>query len=132
MARNAGAAWVSIQWRPRKLGRTHMFTASGWRSGRDTANPKLGLRIRVADRDNYFHRAWTIVRLRLPGGYGVAVVNLRPSFWREHPELRSSEINAWLRGTGAFPWPRGRPPRYRVRADGGGLFTVGGRVASPL
>jgi hypothetical protein len=101
-----------------------MFTARAWKNGRITARPTLGLAIRAIDRDTYFRRGLTTVSVRLPGTHGIAVVNLSPTFWTTCPELRSATIGAWLRTSGAFPWRRGEPPRYWVRPEGRGLFTV--------
>jgi hypothetical protein len=105
-----------------------MFIARGWKNGRNSAKPTLGLAISIADRDRYFRRRWEAVAVHLPGRRGVTIVELNPSFWRSCPELRSPEIGRWLRGTGVFPWPHGSPPRYNVAVEGDGEITVQGRV----
>lgn len=101
-----------------------MFVVTAWKSGRHGPDTMYGLSVDPDDRDRYFRRAWRQVQLRLPGQYGIAMVRLTPSFWRDCPELRSNQIRAWLRGTRLAPWPYGRPPRFRLHADRDALFRI--------
>lgn len=103
-----------------------MFTVSAWKNGRDSSKPTLGLRVSLGDRDEYFPRERRQVRLLLPGPRDT-VVELSASFWRSCPELRNPEITGWLQTSSAFPWRRGQPPRYVVRRNGPGRFTIVGR-----
>lgn len=37
---------------------------------------------------------------------------LKPSFWKDCPEVRDAEIGKWMRSRGDAPWPSRKPPKY--------------------
>lgn len=37
---------------------------------------------------------------------------LKPSFWKDYPEVRDAEIGKWMRSRGDAPWPSRKPPKY--------------------
>lgn len=100
-----------------------MFQVTGWRNGPEGSDVFYGLRVRPADRQRFFRRGWTNVRLHLPG-HGVAVIPLSPSFWRSCPELRSEQIGRWLRAIGAAPWRPHNPPRFWLQPAGDANFRI--------
>jgi len=101
-----------------------MFEVVAWKNGRHGPDACYGLEIRPADRDLFFRRNWRTVRLRLPDRLGEFNVRLSPSFWEQCVELRSNRIGRWMRSIGAAPWPRGRPPRFRLRPIAARAFSV--------
>jgi hypothetical protein len=103
-----------------------VFEARGWKNGTNRSSLTLGLAISPQDRDRHFRRGRKTVTVRLPGRCGTTIISLTPSFWTTCPELRSREITACLRASGAFPWPRGHPPRFTIHATGLARFVVEG------
>jgi hypothetical protein len=103
--------------------------ATAWKNGRhDKPGVEYGLRISSADRDRYFNRAWSAVRIELPCESGVAsvVVNIdKDSFWLGScRELIDRGIGAWLRERGHVPWPSGKPPHFKLELARPGVFIV--------
>ena len=105
-----------------------MVIVSAWKNDSGTGQSAYGLRIPLAQRQRYFSRRWSRVRIELPDGHGVATADIRASFWRSCPELRSAEIGKWLRASGVSVWAPGRPPRYVLRRIGEATFRVARRM----
>ena len=104
------------------------FCATAWSNGgpSDTVTG-YGLRITTADRDRFFQREWTTVRLRLAsiGTSCEAIVCVaKPSFWNGCRELIGKEIGQWFIECGFAPWPKGNPPRFRITPAGRCAFDV--------
>lgn len=91
--------------------------ATGYPHGKQS----YGLRVRTADRDRFFDRAWKTVVIDLPGGPEV-IVRIKPSFWDQCPELLSADISRWLQRNGLAPWARGYPPRITLEYMSGNHF----------
>lgn len=104
--------------------------ATAWKNGRhDKPGVEYGFRISAADRDRYFNRAWSAVRLELPRESGIArvvVVNIdKDSFWLGScRELIDRGIGTWLSERGYVPWPSGRPPHFELDPAGPGVFIL--------
>jgi hypothetical protein len=85
---------------------------SGWKRGKGHAprNMTYGVRMSPEDRDAYFDPAWTTVSVAIGELSTTVIVELRPSFWKQCPELRSSTIRDWLWTQGLTPWRDQDPP----------------------
>ena len=83
-----------------------------------------GLKVRAADRDNYFDRSVRTVAVHLPGKATAIRVNIgKPSFWNGTcRELISREIGIWLLESGYAPWPPGLPPEFDLIPNGPSVF----------
>ena len=93
---------------------------TGWRGG------TFGFR--VSKQDQEFFRELSKVKLELPNPRGASCqieIKLSRSFWRECPELRSKEIGGWMFERGNWPWPKGKPPRYKAKMRGDHLRVIG-------
>ncbi len=93
---------------------------TGWKGG------TFGFR--VSKQDRKFFRQLSKVRLELPNPRGEPCqieIRLSQSFWRECPELRSKEIGGWMFRRGNWPWPEGKPPKYKAKMKGNHLRVVG-------
>ncbi len=82
-----------------------------------------GIAVSKADRDANVDSHLKEVSLVLDGGERFRV-RLSQSFWRDCPEFRSKEIGAWLLANGFAPWPKGRPPAFRIDFVEEGVFRV--------
>lgn len=84
-----------------------------WNNGAHNRNGSgYGLKVSIADRDEFFKPEWKTILLELPGVDQPVEINIdKPSFWNETcRELISVEIGKWLRRNGLAPWPMGNPP----------------------
>ena len=101
------------------------MVVTGWNDGSpdNETGSGYGLRLSWQDRDRYFQREWPSVTVEL-GGEGPAEVRLAPSFWRRCTELRGAAIGEWLLHHGFAPWPKGHPPRLRLKSVGGRRFRL--------
>ena len=105
------------------------FVATAWNNGNASdSGAGYGLKIGIADRDRFFRRSWRTVRLRLAAGGDtrIAEVNCaKDSFWNGTcRELIGKEIGRWFIDNGVVPWPRGKPPRFRMCPVASGVFEV--------
>lgn len=93
------------------------FVATAWNNG----HSGYGLRISAADRDAFLKRGWGSIDLYLAGKVNPAKVNVnKDSLWiGTCRELISGDIGAWMIARGLAPWPKGRPPKFKlvVRAE---------------
>ena len=115
---------------------TDSFTATAWNNSRwHTSGAGYGLRVSVADRDQFFKRNWRTVSLRLIAGSTVidAVANCaKESFWSEDcRELISQDIGRWIIGLDLSPWPKRCPPRFTMSPIGPAMFGVERQTAPP-
>lgn len=98
--------------------------ATGWHNGSRPDDPAgYGLKFVERDREKYFNRSWTDVRIALDHGPEVTI-SLSASFWRSCTELRSAEVGRWLLERGAAPWPIGSPPGIVVSPADGNRFSA--------
>jgi hypothetical protein len=90
----------------------HEFKAVAWRGA------EYGLKIKPSERDKYLNREWGSLKLYFAGEDRPVNVNIdKDSFWKkDRPccELISKQIGVWLIKTGLAPWPKGRPPRFKL------------------
>lgn len=98
--------------------------ATAWNNGQHLASGAgYGVRLSGADRDRYFNRDWSSIRLEVPG-QGDTQVPLSVSFWTRCSELRSAAVGRWLRASELAPWPNGHPPVLVLEHLGGDSFRV--------
>lgn len=87
-----------------------------------------GFKVSAADRDRVFSPDWGAVQINLLGATGRvhALVNVdKDSFWGPNcRELIHHVIGEWLIDAGYAPWPRGKPPKFKVRQTGDATFEV--------
>ena len=103
------------------------FVAVAWNNGsHDPSGNGYGLKISATDRDLYLERGWGSVVLYLSGKDLPVTVNIdKDSLWNEScRELISREIGAWLIHNGRAPWPKGKPPKFRVLPRGPRAFDI--------
>ena len=102
------------------------FIATGWSNGSPgLSGAGYGIRIPRAARDAYFAPEWTLVELRLEGWPEPVMVEIAKASWRTTcVELIRKDIGAWMLANGLAPWPRRRPPRFRVSWVQGNCFRV--------
>lgn len=98
---------------------------SAWNNGK--ANTRTGggygIKMRRKDRDNHFRRTWPSVIVELENGQ-VLDIAPSPSFWRNCAELRRKEIGKWMLDDRLAPWPKGRPPTFRLMPTGDRRFRL--------
>jgi len=87
----------------------------GWNNGDPNSRTGggYGIRIRGEDRDEYFRKTWSSVAVELETGE-VFDAGLSPSFWGKTRALWRREIGNWMLERGMAPWPKGKPPRFRL------------------
>ena len=93
---------------------------TGWKGG------TFGFR--VSKQDQELFRKLSKVKLELPNPREESSqieIKLSQSFWRECPELRSKQIGGWMFKRGNWPWPKGKPPRYKAKMKGDHLRVIG-------
>src|SRR5262245_19065594 len=104
------------------------FIGTAWKGGgaARTAPAGYGIKIDREDRDRYFKRQWGTVRLLIAGLARPVTANInKDSFWNDTcRELISADIGRWMLSAGIAPWPRGRPPKFRLRPASPGVFQV--------
>ena len=85
-----------------------------------------GIRIKLSDRNKFFNRTWTVVKLQLQGIPGYTDINpKRKTFWNNScPELFSQEIGKWLIGNRINQWPKGHPPEMVMTKIRGNQFKI--------
>jgi hypothetical protein len=90
----------------------------GWDNGspNNRNGEGYGIRIVPEDRDRYFQRTKSSVKIELGNGH---LVNLRlsDSFWRDFAELRSPKIGKWMLNVGLAPWSINSPPNLRLEPE---------------
>jgi hypothetical protein len=98
------------------------FEVVAWSNG----GTGYGLKISAVDRDAYLKRGWGSVDLYFPGSRQPTKVNVdKDSLWNKScRELISKEIGAWFVANGLAPWPRGKPPRFKLVQRGPREFDV--------
>ncbi len=97
-----------------KIGTPNIKTGSGY-----------GIRIKLKDRDRYFSRDWSSVRIRIENGREFDA-NISKAFWEKCPELRSKWIGRWLLEQGLIFWPISKPPKLRLDKIGDRIFKLRG------
>lgn len=90
-----------------------IFTA--WTNG----TKGFGLKISEKDRNIYFSRDVTSIKIQLPNNNSITTVTCntnKKSFWNSTcRELINSEIEKWLKENNFFPWEKGNPPKFEVK-----------------
>jgi hypothetical protein len=101
---------------------------TAWKGGSASRTSPAGYGIKIDhyDRDRHFKREWRTVRLLIDGLPHPVTANIdKDSFWNDTcRELISADIGRWMLSSGIAPWPRGRPPKFRLRPASPGVFTV--------
>ena len=105
------------------------FVATAWNNGNASdSGAGYGLKIGITDRDRFFQRGWRTVTLRLAAGEDTRIAEVscaKDSFWNGTcRDLIGKEIGRWFIDNGVVPWPRGKPPRFRMRPVESGVFEV--------
>ncbi len=96
------------------------FAAVAWNNGSHHASGAgYGLKISARDPDTHLKREWNSVDLYLPGRSQPTRVGVDSC-----RELISQEIGAWLISNGMAPWPKGRPPKFKLVARAERAFDV--------
>ena len=92
---------------------------------RSLAQERRGLRnqIEKADRNHFFQKAWSDVRIELPSGV-TTTVSISNSLWKKCAELRSQDIGHLMIGVGLAPWETGTPPVLKLEPAGGKVFRL--------
>ena len=105
------------------------FSATAWNNGQwHASGAGYGLKVSVADRNNFFRKDWRSVTLRLAAGSGFVEVEVncaKDSSWNGAcRELIARNIGCWLLDFELAPWPKGRPPRFDLPLIEPGVFRV--------
>ncbi len=103
------------------------FSARTWNNGaRHASGAGYGLKITLADREEFFTRNWQTVILHLQGYAHPIEVNVaKASFWnRTCGELISKHIGIWLQQNDRHQWPNRQPHRVRMTVIGDRTFCV--------
>jgi len=97
----------------------------GWNNGKpnNRTGGGYGIKVRRVDRDNYFRKTWPSVTVEMENG---EVLDIAPSgsFWRNCPEVRRKEIGQWMLDQGLAPWPKGKPPKFKLEPIGDRRFKL--------
>ena len=93
---------------------------TAWNNGsHHSSGAGYGLRISVADRDQFFDRSSASILLVLTDGNQITVNTDKASFWNDTcRELISQSIGRWLIDEGLAPWPKGQPPEFELTKTG--------------
>ena len=101
-----------------------MISGRGWSNGSPSVSGAgYGIAISKEDRDRVFKRSQRSVVLALKEGPTVTV-RLTDSFWQSCSEFRSREIGRWLLDMRLAPWPKGKPPVFRLEFGREGQLRV--------
>lgn len=108
---------------------------TAWNNGSHHASGAgYGVKIALADRDQFFRREWGTVLLELEGETQPIACNIdKDTFWGPKcRELISSGIGQWLRKNGLALWKGGCPPKLNLIPVAGNKFrlqSAGGSLA---
>lgn len=108
--------------------------ATAWNNGKhNPSGAGYGLKLKPADRDEYFDKRWKSIIVELPyRGYWVEVEIkvAKKSLWgsRCHA-LVHKEFGRWLISNQLAPWPKRRPPKIEIEPVGKKRFAVLGFIA---
>ncbi len=93
---------------------------TAWNNGsHHSSGAGYGLRISVADRDQFFDRSSASILLVLTDGNQITVNTDKASFWNDTcRELINKRIGRWLIDDGLAPWPKGQPPEFELTKTG--------------
>jgi len=74
------------------------------------------VKVKIADRDEYFYNKWKTVFIHFEGVRKPAEVNVnKSSFWNDTcHELINQDIGKWLLDNGLAPWPENQPPKLEL------------------
>ena len=103
------------------------FTVTAWSNGNPSKTGSgYGLKISIADRNNYFKKNKTSAVLHLSGKSGTISVNTdKASFWSPVcRELISKDIGAWLIANKLGKWSKGNPPKLTLVSLGNQEFRL--------
>jgi hypothetical protein len=104
--------------------------ATAWTNGtKSTTGAGYGVTISAADRDRYFDRRWSKVKIYLGDTGQVSYPNVdKDSLWTgDCLHLIQAEIGKWMIAGNFVPWPRGRPPRFKLTPREPGAFRIDAR-----
>lgn len=97
---------------------------TAWNNGAwHTSGAGYGIKVCPDERDQYFQRSWSDVRIELEGN-GTVNVRLSPSFWNACKELRKKEIGIWMQARGFSNWPNRQPPQFDLTPLGNRTFRL--------
>jgi len=98
---------------------------SGWSNGspNDSTGGGYGIKIRRKDRDDHFRRTWPSVIIEIENREVLEIIPSN-SFWWNCPELRRKEIGRWMRDQRLAPWPKGKPPKFKLEPIGDRRFKL--------
>lgn len=99
--------------------------ASGWSNGspNDSTGGGYGIKIRRKDRDDHFQRTWPSVIIEIENREVLEIIP-SSSFWRNCLELRRKEIGRWMLDQRLAPWPKGKPPKFKLEPIGDRRFSL--------
>ncbi len=103
------------------------FIVTVWNNGTFSKNgASYGLKISIADRDNYFKKSKRSAVLHLSGKPGTISVNTdKSSFWSPVcRELISKDIGKWLIANNLGRWSKGSPPKLKMISLGNQEFRL--------
>jgi len=100
------------------------FNSTPWTNGKPNhrTGSGFGLRIPKDIRETLFQVDWKNIEISTGGK--IFNVPITPGFWNKCNEIRSAEIGKWLIENGLDIWPKGHPPKIKVRYNGGRRFTI--------
>ena len=104
-----------------------MMEVTAWNNGyHAVTGGGYGLEIKVADRDRYFDKEWKTVRIALAGiPDEIEIYVVESFFWEgDCPALTNQSIGLWLIENHYAPWPKRKPPRFRLEPDGDARFVL--------
>lgn len=96
--------------------------ASAWFGGNGNT---FGIRVGIANREQYFERHWTRIEVEMDGK--THYFALTAGFWNKCPEFRDKGepvIRDWLRRHRTIKWEKGCPPRLTLIPIGNGKFQL--------
>lgn len=97
---------------------------TAWKSGAFGQDSlAFGIKIGAYNRDLYFKREWTSVKIEIAQGR-VLTANITAGFWKKSPELRHEEFRNYFQSAGLLPWPDRRPPEFDLEPLESNLFRL--------
>ncbi len=96
-----------------------VFSVSVWPPGN---RPNFGLSFGRTNRRIYVNEEWPSISVALDGVFHEFEID--DQFWTTCPEIRGRAISLWLLEHDLVDWPKGHPPRLRMRCLGNRRFEV--------
>jgi hypothetical protein len=86
----------------------------------------FGLRVPLADREEFFDRRWSEIEVDVGGKFHTFAI--RPNFWEAAPVIREREghtvLRDWLQRKKVTDWKPGAPHQVQLVPLGGNRFRL--------